>query len=81
MKCRLLQGDVTLHQNARLVCSDFTSTLATSDTLKFAVKVINPASVAISSASVPLTIYSYDPLTGRKDNFQLYENAVQLGTV
>lgn len=80
MKCRIVQGDSTLHINAKIICSDFTSTLTTSEYLKFAFKIKNPSSIMISTASVPITIYSFDPSSGRKDNWNIYENAIQIGT-
>lgn len=81
MKCRFMQGDVTLHQNARIVCSDFASSLLPSDTLRFAIRIKNPTSISTTSASIPLFIYSFNPSTGSKDNYATYENAIQLGTI
>lgn len=79
MKCVFFLGSSTIHKPARLVCGNLNlgaGTIVSGQILKFAIKIKNPTST--SQMSLPIIIYTYDPITQFKTNFNLLDNAIYL---
>lgn len=79
MKCVFFLGSATTHQPAKIVCGNLNlgaGTIAPGQILKFGVKIKNPPTVV--QMSLPVIIYTYDPVAQVKTNFNLIDNAVYL---
>lgn len=77
MKCVFFLGSSAIHKPAKLICGNLNlGTITLGQILKFAIKIKNP--VSSTQKSLPLIIYTYDPVTQVKTNFNLIDNAVFL---
>jgi hypothetical protein len=79
MACRLFHGDNTFYKPARVVCGNLQGTIASTQILWWAIKVVNPAlPPGETKLSVPFFLYSVEQGTTYKTNFDVIENAVYL---
>lgn len=81
MVCRLFHGDQANSKPARIVCGSFQSSITSSQTLWFAIMIVNPSATFYGvQVSIPFFIYSYEQGTTVRTNFDVIENAVLLRT-
>lgn len=60
MVCRLFHGDQTNGKPAKIVCGSFQTDITSSQTLFFAITVVNPGTAFYGvQVSIPFFIYSY----------------------
>jgi hypothetical protein len=79
MVCRLFHGDQTNGKPARIICGSFQSAITSSQTLFFAITVVNPGPIFNGvQVSIPFFIYSYEQGTLIRTNFDVIENAILL---
>ena len=79
MNCNLFPGQQAYYKPARIVCGNFLTPITSSQSLWFALKVVNPALPAgYSHLSVPFFIYSVEQGSTVRTNFDVIENAVFL---
>lgn len=80
MSCRLYFGDQTRSVPVRLICGFLASDIATSSYLRFAFGFYNPKLNPLpdvpTQLSLPIMIYSYDPILFKKYNFNLVNAAI-----
>jgi hypothetical protein len=69
MSCILIKGDNTVQLPAKIVCSNFNTDITPTKHLRFAFEVTNPTLQTDDMRFIPITIYSYDPLTLKKTNW------------
>jgi hypothetical protein len=70
MQCKLFSGSRTYYKNAKIICGNFISSISSSQTLFFALQLINPSLVG-SQISIPFYIYSVEQGTTLKTNFDV----------
>lgn len=77
MTCRLLKGDQANGKNAKVVCGNFLSQVATGTYIRFGFKVKNP-SISSTSYSVPVLVYTHNLAANIKTNYMMYDNAINI---
>jgi hypothetical protein len=80
MSCRLYFGDQSRSVPARLVCGFFLQALSSTSWLRFAFGFynpkLNPLTTIPTQISMPIIVYTYDPILFKKLNFNLVNAAV-----
>jgi hypothetical protein len=74
MSCRLYFGDQLRSVPARLVCGFFAADIVYPQPFRFAFGFQNPS--VNTQLSIPIIVYSYDPFSFKKHNFNLVNAAV-----
>lgn len=74
MSCNIHHGDPATAIPAKVVCGKFTADINPTDTLRFAIAIVNPALIA-SQISIPLMVYSADPYLFTRTHFNLVSTA------
>ena len=64
MDCKVFPGNQVDIQPTKIVCSSFSSSIATSNTIKFGFWVVNPSST--KGMGIPIQVYAYDQPSARK---------------
>lgn len=79
MKCSFFLGSQTTGRAAKIVCGSLNlgaSTIPLGGKLKFAIKIKNP--LVTTQKSLPIIVYTYDPVNHVKTNFNLVDGAIYL---
>jgi hypothetical protein len=79
MQCQFFLGSSTTQRPAKIVCGTLNlgaSSIVSGNILKFAIAIQNPN--VGSQISLPIIVYTYDPVNQVKTNFNLVDNAVYL---
>lgn len=79
MQCQFFLGSSSKDHPAKIVCGSLNlgaGTIPAGSILKFAIKIQNPNSAV--QISLPMAIYTYDPVNQVKTNFNFVDNAVYL---
>jgi hypothetical protein len=74
MKCHIHHGDQASGLPVKVICGDFKADITNTDTLRFALGIINPTIVG-TQISIPLMVYSQDSLSFSRTNFNLVNGA------
>ena len=79
MQCQFFLGSSTTQRAAKIVCGSLNlgvGTIPVGSILKFAIKIQNPNSAV--QISLPIVVYTHDPVNQVKTNFNFVDNAVYL---
>jgi hypothetical protein len=78
MTCRLFYGDYLRAIPAKIICGGFSQKVLAGQLLRFAFAITNPLPMTtgtLSQISLPIFIYSYDPYSFQKINY----NTINVG--
>lgn len=78
MQCRIYHGDQTNHKPVKIICGKFTQSFENTETILFAIEVINPSISLTNQISIPFIVYTMDLGKQYRTNYNLVENAVYL---
>lgn len=76
MRCKVYVGQRSNHQPVKIICSDFNTAITTSNILRFGFWVTNPT--VTRSLAIPITIYSYDQVYIKKNNWNFIERGCNI---
>ncbi len=79
-ECRLAHGNREAGIPAKVICASFSATIAAGTAVNFAFRIINPASLPTIGGSIPVWVYSFNPLLGETTNYNVMPNAIHLST-
>jgi hypothetical protein len=74
MKCHIHHGNQATGLPVKIVCGNFLQNIVIADWLRFAIGIVNPI-IPAGQVSIPLSIYSQDPYTFTRTNFNLVNGA------
>lgn len=76
MTCKVTPGQRSNFQPVKIICSNFNTALTTSNVLRFGFWVTNPS--VSRSLAIPVTVYSYDQVYVKKNNWNFIEGACNI---
>lgn len=76
MECRYFSGSVALGEPIRIACSKFNQTVNDSCTVSFLLEIQNPDIDPAAEYFIPIEVYSYNPSTQTKLNYDIVPRGI-----
>jgi hypothetical protein len=74
MKCHIHHGHAPSGLPVKIVCGKFLRDITIADWLRFAIGIVNPT-ITAAQVSIPILVYTQDPYTFARTNFNLVNGA------